>query len=310
MTCVSQKVILNKKKKRRRRRRHNLHEWWFNFGTHRLRKHRTIAQWNLPGREQWSRNRADKIISFYWQNSPQKINQETIKSPILWLKSVLLQSLSEAQRCSVSEPFTPPSLPLSPAVEHSCAINALQLNLWWPEKRKLPFFPFSLPTITLALHSWFDFNTALFGLCHRTAEEHADGKSHFWGFESTFCPLIAFPYLGSESHVLVFSFLWKSTVFPLSSSPHPSFYLLRLEWGFTEPPPPLPAPTTTAAAAAVLLNVLRHGQQETRPRKTTSVIHRSGQAAGIRAAAGLARGTFPLVNKSPWMDAVCFFTST
>lgn len=101
--------------------------------------------------------------------------------------------------------------------------------------------------------------------------------------------------------------------FPLSSSPHPSFYLLRLEWGFTEPPPhpPLPAPTTAAAAAAaVLLNVLRHGQQETRPRKTTSVIRRSGQAAGIRAAAGLARGTFPLVKKTPRMDAVCFFTST
>lgn len=79
-------------------------------------KQKTIACWNAlitPGREQRSRSRADKIISFYQQN----FKKWNIKSPTLWLKSVLLP-----QYCSASalSPQSPPPL-LSTAVPSMCS---------------------------------------------------------------------------------------------------------------------------------------------------------------------------------------------
>lgn len=46
----------------------------------------------------------------------------------------------------------------------------------WEEE--ITFF-FSLPTITLALHTWYDFKLRFFGLWHGTVEEMQMGKVSF-----------------------------------------------------------------------------------------------------------------------------------
>lgn len=136
----------------------------------------------------------------------------------------------------------------TPTVEHGCAINVLQLNLWSSVKRKLPFFfPLTDHNIGFAQLLWFQAHP--FGLCH--GREKQMGKGSFGDLSQHF----VFWYLGSEdSHAHVVCCLELRLI----PSPLTLFAEARIKYYWTALTPPTPAPAT----AALLLSMLRRDWKE------------------------------------------------
>lgn len=164
--------------------------------------------------------------------------KENIKSPTLWLKSALLRSFSEPQSCSVSALSPQPPPHCWAQLCHQCT-PAKPLMVW---EEEITFF-FFLPTITLALHSWFDFKRALSGCVIGLWRKRRWEKSllGIWVNILSLDTLHMFG-LGGFPRAGVFRCL-EVFLFFSTWSLHPSFYLLRPEWSIMEPPttPPIPA---------------------------------------------------------------------